>query len=1285
MKRRVLVYGDVDLNYIDGSSVWLVSLCSVLESIQGVEVEVLLKSPIQRDILTKALGAGLTLHEPRSRLSPREAVETITDLDATRPLDVIIVRGRELSVLALQEPRIASRLWCYLTDVPQNPSSLAAAGGDELRQILAGATRVLCQTEEMRAWFGSVDPECDHKLVLLPPMIPEEAFRHHSRPWFAAGLRLLYAGKFAPGWGLVEMVEQVAELRRKGTDVSLVVAGDKIHDPPDDPDFAPAVRAALANDFVDWRGGIERSGVFRLLDEVDMALSIRDGILDGSREVSTKLLEYAAAGVPVVTNRTRVHTDIFGPDYPFFVEAFSGLTEVVESAAAAPAILAWASERVRSVADDFSFRRASERLADVIEEAPRAVWAPSKGPHMLVAGHDLKFIKPLLVDWSAEGFRVDVDRWRGSTGHDPEESLAKLAEADVVVCEWMLGNAVFYAIHAPPEVPVVVRLHRVELTTRWPSELPVEEVDAVVVVSDHIKGDLVGRLGYPESKVVVIPNSVDRIAYDRPKLDGAQFTLGLLGYLPQLKRLDRAVELLSLLRSRDRRYRLIVKGRRPEELSWVWNNPAERRYYEDLRHRIERDPDLSQAVVFESASAATPSWFRKVGYILSPSDIESFHLALMEGMASGAVPVVWDRDGASTLVGDAWIRASTLDARDWVFANQSRWAELSDQASKMVRELYGASRVRGQWLELLRTVSDEVGWGSPSPDAPSVTFEDASLGLENLEGRSISLAVDHAYRYQHHAATSADIAATQRLLDGWFQPTPLFDPVPMETVPDWIGNPFRNRTWDFHRHSLEWLEPLIRVSPQMDEAFDLLAAIVEDWIHNNSEPPGGSPYVWNDHTAAIRTRIFLFLLLVLDASDLRWEGLRQLVIRSLVQHGAFLADDRFYTGNSNHGLEMDASLLALAVSLPSLPYAREWHDLAESRLGSYLRRNFSQRFVHLEQSPAYHLFVTIRLLSIRSFLIQNRLPVPSLLEHVSEGAAAFWPWLRLPDGTTPMIGDTPLRPKPADFGSTYLRILGRSLRSIAPEDKLNPRMDRAAAFVDTVAGYAVFADSLPTVEPTKDARSFQVVVKCRSFESPHYHFDAGSVLLWADGIHWLVDSGYFSMEESTEERRYMRAARAHNVVLIDDVDFGFRPFRVTDVFRSGELDGIEMVHDLESGCHRRRILVSASARVVEVVDDVTASIDRPISVSQLFHLHPAIEVTAEANDKLLAHHSSGRSMRISRNAEPVGDLSLLSGDADGSSLAWYSEDYLRREESPLVKWRTAVVGRFTSTVRFELV
>ena len=49
--KKILIYGDVDLNLIDGSSVWLVNLARLLSMDEEIMVDILLKKRIRNERL----------------------------------------------------------------------------------------------------------------------------------------------------------------------------------------------------------------------------------------------------------------------------------------------------------------------------------------------------------------------------------------------------------------------------------------------------------------------------------------------------------------------------------------------------------------------------------------------------------------------------------------------------------------------------------------------------------------------------------------------------------------------------------------------------------------------------------------------------------------------------------------------------------------------------------------------------------------------------------------------------------------------------------------------------------------------------------------------------------------------------------------------------------------------------------------------------------------------------------------------------------------------------------
>ena len=157
---RILLYGDVDLNLIDGSAIWLASLAEVLGGAADVSVTVLQKTPLTRDVVIRSaaslpnvcfldpwtLASGdpqisaVLSRCPAGRLAPETAALLITGLDQASPFDVLLVRSMEATAALAEMPNLAPRLWAYVTD----PMRYTTAGEcAKLRQIAERCGRAL--------------------------------------------------------------------------------------------------------------------------------------------------------------------------------------------------------------------------------------------------------------------------------------------------------------------------------------------------------------------------------------------------------------------------------------------------------------------------------------------------------------------------------------------------------------------------------------------------------------------------------------------------------------------------------------------------------------------------------------------------------------------------------------------------------------------------------------------------------------------------------------------------------------------------------------------------------------------------------------------------------------------------------------------------------------------------------------------------------------------------------------------------------------------------------------
>ena len=334
---------------------------------------------------------------------------------------------------------------------------------------------------------------------------------------------------------------------------------------------------------------------------------------------------------------------------------------------------------------------------------------------VLISGYDLKFIRELGGRMDDRGdFAVSLDEWVlgpvGTKQVPSEQTEGLLLEAETVVAEWARPSAGWLAERKPPEANLIVRLHRFELDTTYPSLIDIEKVNAVVYIAPALGPRIRDEIGWPKEKLVYIPNFLDIDWLDRPKLPDARFAIGMVGTERFLKRLDLALDVVAAVRREDPRFSLHVRSVTPWDSQFVWANHDEQEYAGWCQDRLERDPLLRGAVVFESPGRDMARWYRRVGGFLSMSDIEGVHLAAAEAMASGAVPVFRPWPGVREVYDDHWIHPSVDEAAAALLANADPevWAERSAAAKAEMRRRYDPAAVLSAWADLLHGDLDKA-------------------------------------------------------------------------------------------------------------------------------------------------------------------------------------------------------------------------------------------------------------------------------------------------------------------------------------------------------------------------------------------------------------------------------------------------------------------------------------------------------------------------------------------------------------------------------------------------
>jgi hypothetical protein len=666
----IVVAADLNNNLIDGSVIWL---RNVLRALSGngerARYVALLRETrlpasrlfppnltFQNTVILDPLAVSDMDTKRHDAIRSDQLTHILTLIeDRYGRIGGILVRGSSYVTSLMGSEAFRSRTSVYTTERPLFASTRSTP---LQRDIVRHAHHLFVQSDALKRYYEVYMQAAPGTVTVLPPMVDASAVATQES---VKQPLVSYAGKLDRLYCVEELVDMAPDLASAGIKIQIV--GNKFNRAPDDPQFQDRLREKLNSVNVDWVDGASHEDSQRYMQSALFGFCVRSVELDNTVELSTKLLEYCAHGTPPILRRTRQHVELFGDDYPYFVDTPKEVVHLVRTNGRSDAVYAATVERLATLARRFDIAEATARLQPVF---PSSITAEPKArvvrrvPRLLVATHDSKFLAAALDRISARGAaEVTFDRWASTHSRGQEDPVDLIPQADVVWCEWCCAQAVWWSRNKLPGQTLIVRLHRFEAFTPFPRQVDWSSVDHLIVVSDHFRRLAIEELGVPEQVIHVLPQYVDTAEFDRPKLRSADYTIGLVGVNAfSHKRPDRAIEYINALAKADPRFRLRVRSRMPWEFSWVWEGrPEERTEFIRLFQRCLQ-PSLRERVLFDRAGNDMPEWFRCVTAILSSSDSEGCHTSIAEGMSSGCLPVCWAWPGAASLYGSRFVHES---------------------------------------------------------------------------------------------------------------------------------------------------------------------------------------------------------------------------------------------------------------------------------------------------------------------------------------------------------------------------------------------------------------------------------------------------------------------------------------------------------------------------------------------------------------------------------------------------------------------------------------------------
>lgn len=284
---------------------------------------------------------------------------------------------------------------------------------------------------------------------------------------------------------------------------------------------------------------------------------------------------------------------------------------------------------------------------------------------LLVTGYDLKFIKPVFK-YLKEDYNIKIDEWVDTCTHDEQKSKELLNWTDFIFCEWLLGNSVWYSKKKMGHQKLIIRAHKFELSRDYGNQINYSRVDGVIVVSYYYLELFASTFKIPREKMILLSNYVETNIYTGIKNEGFKHNIAIVGYVPKWKGLLKGLKILKMLKEEDKKFKLYLMGKDYKEVDWIWNNPEERSYFTECENFIKEN-HLEDSIVIKGWVQRS-KMFSNIGYVLSVSDIESFHLAPAEGLCDGTLSFFLDWKGVEYIYPEKLIFKNINDMKNMILA-----------------------------------------------------------------------------------------------------------------------------------------------------------------------------------------------------------------------------------------------------------------------------------------------------------------------------------------------------------------------------------------------------------------------------------------------------------------------------------------------------------------------------------------------------------------------------------------------------------------------------------------
>ncbi len=465
--------------------------------------------------------------------------------------------------------------------------------------------------------------------------------------------------------------------------------------------------------------------------------------------------------------------------------------------------------------------------------------------------------------------------------------------------------------------------------------------------------------------------------------------------------------------------------------------------------------------------------------------------------------------------------------------------------------------------------------------------------------------------------------------------------------PDWNVR-YVSHLWNYQLHYQDYIVRLMRawVEKEDVDARQCAGELIESWI---ATARVGLSDGWDAYPLSLRTVnwIYAYTLVAERESDssflARWRT-------SIFQQLDFLSHHLEKHLLANHLFKNIKALVIGGLFFAHTKRGQEWLAEGERRLADELAEQVLADGGHYERAPMYHAqtlgdalecYALLKAFGRSSATESMRGSLVKMARHLAA--------LSYADGSLALFNDSAnaVETRPLPLLEAVSRVCGETVSS------------STGNFADS--GYYVWQSVDRLEKIVVDAGEPSV-----AYNTAHAHCDMLSYELRLNGAPLVVDSGVHGYG-GDEFREYCRSTRAHNTVMVDDVEQSevWGTFRVarraqalwadaTENAEGWSFEGEVQGYGTNGLSHSRQVKRFASGEW-EVTDQLSL---RKVKaggngVKSFIHLHPAVSVSREGND-FLCETQSGKIV-----IEPFGEITaeLVIGASSPQVQGWWFPEF----------------------------